>query len=43
MVPQAFRTQMGQLEVNGESHIANLSDPQIPAALAPGHPGILLP
>ena len=34
-IAQAFHTQMGQLEVNGKLQIANLSDPQIPAALAP--------
>jgi len=34
-IARAFRTQMGQLEVNGVMHIANMSDPQIPAALAP--------
>ena len=34
-IANAFRTQMVQLEVNGEAHIANFSDPQIPAALAP--------
>jgi hypothetical protein len=34
-IANAFRTQMVHLEVNGETHIANFSDPQIPAALAP--------
>jgi hypothetical protein len=34
-IAEAFRTQMVQLEVNGEAHIANFGDPQIPAALAP--------
>src|ERR1017187_7939871 len=34
-IANAFRTQMVHLEVNGEAHIANFSDPQIPAALAP--------
>ena len=34
-IAQAFRTQMVKLDVNGESHIANMNDPQIPAALAP--------
>ena len=34
-VAEAFRTQMVKLDVGGEMHIANLSDPQIPAALAP--------
>jgi subtilase family serine protease len=31
----AFHTQIHNLLVNGEKHIANMSDPQIPAALAP--------
>ncbi len=39
-VGEAFHTQIGQLEVNGEAHIANMSDPQIPAALAPVIKGI---
>ena len=32
-VKQAFHTEIHNLEVNGEAHIANMSDPQIPAAL----------
>ncbi len=31
----AFHTQIHNFAVNGEQHLANLSDPQIPAALAP--------
>src|SRR6202522_1712276 len=31
----AFHVSMHQLEVNGETHIANMNDPRIPAALAP--------
>ncbi len=31
----AFGTEIHQLDVNGEQHIANISDPHIPAALAP--------
>jgi subtilase family serine protease len=34
-VREAFGTPIHQLNVNGESHIANMNDPQIPAALAP--------
>jgi hypothetical protein len=34
-VRDAFRTEIHNLDVNGVSHIANMSDPQIPAALAP--------
>ena len=32
---EAFHTQIHQYQVNGETHFANASDPQIPAALAP--------
>src|SRR5271156_459102 len=34
-VRAAFHTEIHNLDVNGEAHIANMSDPQIPAALAP--------
>src|SRR5271155_1460120 len=34
-VREAFHTEIHNLDVNGEAHIANMSDPQIPAALAP--------
>ena len=37
---EAFHTEIHQLEVNGEPHISNMSDPQIPAALAPVVKGI---
>jgi len=40
-VRQAFRTEIHNLEVNGEKHIANMSDPRIPAALAPAVAGIV--
>jgi len=33
-VRESFRTEMHQLSVNGESHISNMSDPEIPAELA---------
>ncbi|WP_233843766.1 S53 family peptidase [Dyella sp. 2HG41-7] len=33
-VRQAFGTEMHHLSVNGENHIANMSNPQIPAAFA---------
>jgi subtilase family serine protease len=33
-VRQAFGTEIHHLNVNGESHIGNMSEPQIPAALA---------
>jgi len=40
-VRQAFHTEIHRLSVNGEPHIANVSDPQIPAALAPAIVGIV--
>ena len=39
-VREAFHTEIHHLEVNGKGHIANMSDPQIPAALAPAVTGI---
>ena len=39
-VGAAFHTQIGQLQVGGESHIANMSDPMIPASLSPVVAGI---
>ena len=33
-IRQAFHTEIHKLNVNGVSHVANMSDPQIPAALA---------
>ena len=40
-VREAFHTEIHHLAVNGVSHIANISDPQIPAALAPAVVGIV--
>src|ERR1700752_2417323 len=40
-VRQAFRTEIHQLEVNGERHVANTTDPSIPAALAPVIAGVV--
>src|SRR5215472_9914379 len=40
-VRQTFRTEIHQLEVNGERHIANTTDPSIPAALAPVIAGVV--
>ena len=37
----AFHTEIHNLEVRGEKHIANMRDPQIPAALAPAIAGIV--
>jgi subtilase family serine protease len=33
-VRQAFHTEVHHLNVNGQAHVANMSDPEIPAALA---------
>jgi subtilase family serine protease len=40
-VSRAFHTSIHHLDVNGEQHIANMTDPQIPAALAPAVTGIV--
>ncbi len=40
-VREAFRTEIHHLEVNGVEHVANMSDPQIPAALAPAVVGVV--
>jgi hypothetical protein len=40
-VRDAFRTEIHSLNVNGERHFANMSDPQIPAALAAAVDGIV--
>jgi subtilase family serine protease len=39
-VARAFQTEIHNLEVKGERHIANMGNPQIPAALAPAVVGI---
>ncbi len=40
-VRDAFHTEIHNLEVRGVHHIANMSDPQIPAALAPAVAGVV--
>ena len=40
-VRQAFHTEIHRLLVGGEEHIANMSDPAIPAALAPAVVGVV--
>jgi subtilase family serine protease len=40
-VREAFHTSIHHFDVNGKMHIANASDPQIPAALAPVIAGIV--
>ncbi len=40
-VRKAFQTEIHHLEVKGEKHIANMSDPRIPAALAPVVAGVV--
>ena len=40
-VRNAFHTEIHNLDVNGEKHIANMTNPQIPAALAPAVVGVV--
>lgn len=40
MVRRAFQTEIHQLEVNGEKHTANMSNPKIPEALADAVVGV---
>ena len=40
-VREAFQTDIHNVEAKGEKHIANMSDPRIPAALAPAVSGIV--
>jgi len=40
-VREAFHTEIHYLDVNGVRHIANMSDPEIPEALAPAVAGIV--
>src|SRR5277367_6928839 len=40
-IHRAFHTRIDALSVNGASHFANMSDPSIPAALAPAVAGIV--
>ncbi len=40
-VRQAFHTEIHNLEVNGAKHFANMSDPEIPEALAPVVAGVV--
>ena len=40
-VREAFHTEIHNLNVKGVKHIANMSDPQIPAALAPALAGVV--
>ena len=40
MIRQAFQTEIHRLQVDGKSHISNMSDPRIPEALAPAVIGI---
>ena len=39
-VQTAFHTAMHAFSINGETHVANIADPQIPAALAPVVAGV---
>jgi subtilase family serine protease len=40
-VREGFRTEIHHLEINGTRHIGNMSDPQVPAALAPVIEGVV--
>jgi subtilase family serine protease len=40
-VQRAFHTEIHYIEVGGQRHIANMTDPAIPAALAPAVAGIV--
>ena len=40
-IREAFHTTIETIEVNGVRHIANIHDPQIPAALAPAVDGVI--
>jgi len=40
-IRDAFHTEIHYLSVNGRQHIANMSDPQVPQALAPAIAGIV--
>src|ERR1700687_4285093 len=40
-VRNAFHTEVHHFMVNGEAHVANVSDPQLPAALSPVIAGVL--
>src|SRR6267378_3708276 len=40
-VRKAFQTEIHHLEVKGEKHVGNISDPRIPAALAPVIAGVV--
>jgi hypothetical protein len=40
-IREAFHTEIHNLDVNGELHFANMSDPQIPVALAPAVVGLV--
>jgi subtilase family serine protease len=40
-IRDTFHTEIHNLNVNGAQHIANMSDPQVPAALAPAITGVI--
>ena len=40
-IREAFHTEIHHIEARGEEHIANMSDPYIPAALAPAVVGVV--
>lgn len=40
-ITEAFHTEIHRVGVNGQSHLANMSDPRIPEALAPAVTGVV--
>jgi len=40
-VREAFRTEIHNIDFKGEKHVSNMSDPQVPAALAPVVSGVV--
>jgi len=40
-IREAFHTEIHALQVNGKEHFANMSDPKVPAALAPAIVGVV--
>ncbi len=40
-IRETFHTEIHQLEVHGQQHFANMSDPRIPSALAPAIAGVV--
>jgi len=41
LIRSAFRTELHRLSLNGQTYVANMSDPRIPAAFAPAVAGVV--